>query len=162
MAAAAVCLARGIEAAAVAEGLRTFAGVEHRLEEVRELHGVLYVNDSKSTNVDSARVALEAFADRPVHLIAGGRAKGQDFAPLAAAAAACASIHLIGEAAEQLRNALGEGAIDETLAHALGAAQRDARPGDVVLLSPGCASFDQFEDFEERGRAFKELVGQLT
>ena len=161
MAAAAVCLARGVDADAVRDGLRTFSGVEHRLEEVATIDGVLYVNDSKATNVDSTLVALASFAGTPVHLILGGRGKGQDFAPLREpAVAGCASVELIGEAAPALRDVLGDIARDcGDLEHALDAARAAAKPGDVVLLSPACASFDQFEDFEARGRAFKELVG---
>jgi UDP-N-acetylmuramoylalanine--D-glutamate ligase len=163
MAAAAVCLARGVDIEAVRDGLRTFAGVEHRLEEVATVDGVLYVNDSKATNVDSTLVALESFAGTPVHLILGGRGKGQDFTPLRApVASGSASVHLIGEAAPALRDVLGEDATDDgDLERALHAARAAAKPGDVVLLSPASASFDQFEDFEARGRAFKDLVAQL-
>jgi UDP-N-acetylmuramoylalanine--D-glutamate ligase len=162
MAAAAVCLARGVDADAVRDGLRTFAGVEHRLEEVATLDGVLYVNDSKATNVDSTLVALASF-DRPVHVVLGGRGKGQDFAPLRAPLAArAAAVYLIGEAAPALRDVLGDAAREcGDLERALAAARAAARPGEVVLLSPACASFDQYEDFEARGRHFKELVGQM-
>jgi UDP-N-acetylmuramoylalanine--D-glutamate ligase len=162
MAAAAVCLARGVDADAVRDGLRTFAGVEHRLEEVATLDGVLYVNDSKATNVDSTLVALASF-DRPVHVVLGGRGKGQDFAPLRAPLAArAAGVHLIGEAASALRDVIGDAAREcGDLERALAAARAAARPGEVVLLSPACASFDQYEDFEARGRHFKELVGQM-
>jgi UDP-N-acetylmuramoylalanine--D-glutamate ligase len=163
MAAAAVCLARGVDADAVRDGLRTFAGVEHRLEDVATVDGVLYVNDSKATNVDSTLVALASFARSPVHLILGGRGKGQDFTPLRApVTAGCASVELIGEAAPALRDVLGADAREcGDLEHALRAARAAAQPGDVVLLSPACASFDQFEDYEARGRAFKELVAQM-
>ena len=163
MAAAAACLARGVDIDAVRDGLRTFGGVEHRLEEVATVDGVLYVNDSKATNVDSTLVALESFAGTPVHLILGGRGKGQDFAPLRdPVAAGCASVELIGEAAPALRDVLGAAARDcGDLERALAAARSAARPGDVVLLSPACASFDQFDDFEDRGRAFKALVGRI-
>jgi UDP-N-acetylmuramoylalanine--D-glutamate ligase len=163
MAAAAVCLARGVDADAVRDGLRTFGGVEHRLEEAGTVDGVLYVNDSKATNVDSTLVALQSFAGTPVHLILGGRGKGQDFAPLREPVAdGCAGVYLIGEAAPALRDVLGPEARDcGDLEHALHAARAAARPGDVVLLSPACASFDQFDDFEARGRAFKALVAQI-
>jgi UDP-N-acetylmuramoylalanine--D-glutamate ligase len=162
MAAAAVCLARRVDPDAVRDGLRTFAGVEHRLEEVATVDGVLYVNDSKATNVDSTLVALESFAGTPVHLILGGRGKGQDFTPLRAPAAACAGVHLIGEAAPALHDVLGDAAQDSgDLERAVHAARAAARPGDVVLLSPACASFDQFDDYEARGRAFKEQVSQI-
>jgi UDP-N-acetylmuramoylalanine--D-glutamate ligase len=157
MAAAAICLARGIEADAVRSALRTFAGVEHRLEEVATIDGVLYVNDSKATNVASTLVALESF-DAPIHLIAGGEGKGEDYTPLREPVAErCAGIYLIGEEAERLAQAIG-GERCATLDRALDAAAAAARPGQVVLLSPACASFDQFDDYEARGRAFKELV----
>jgi UDP-N-acetylmuramoylalanine--D-glutamate ligase len=158
MAAAAVCLARGVDIDAVRAGLRTFAGVEHRLEEVASVDGVLYVNDSKATNVDSTLVALASFG-APLHLILGGRGKGQDFAPLRAPVRErCAGVYLIGEAAPALGDVVG-GRQCGDLEHALAAARAAAAPGEVVLLSPACASFDQFEDFEARGRAFKDLVG---
>jgi UDP-N-acetylmuramoylalanine--D-glutamate ligase len=151
-----VCFGTGAEAEL------TFAGVEHRLEEVATLDGVLYVNDSKATNVDSTLVALASF-DRPVHVVLGGRGKGQDFAPLRAPLAArAAGVYLIGEAAPALRDVLGDAAREcGDLERALAAARAAARPGEVVLLSPACASFDQYEDFEARGRHFKELVGQM-
>jgi UDP-N-acetylmuramoylalanine--D-glutamate ligase len=158
MAAAAVCLARGVEAGAVREGLRTFAGVEHRIEEAATAGGVLYVNDSKATNVDSTLVALASF-DAPVHLILGGRGKGQDFSPLREPVAErCAGVYLIGEAAPALGDVLG-GRQCGDLEAAVAAARAAARPGEVVLLSPACASFDQYEDFEARGRHFKALAG---
>ncbi|HEX7298159.1 MAG TPA: UDP-N-acetylmuramoyl-L-alanine--D-glutamate ligase [Solirubrobacteraceae bacterium] len=156
MAAAAICLARGIEAEAVRAGLRTFAGVEHRLEEVATVDGVLYVNDSKATNVGSTLVALESF-DAPVHLILGGQGKGEDYEPLREPAARCARVYLIGEEADRLGAVVG-GTRCETLERAVDAAAAAARPGEVVLLSPACTSFDQFADFEARGRAFKDLV----
>ena len=158
MAAAAVTLARGVDADAVREALRTFAGVEHRLETVAERDGVLWVNDSKATNVASTLVALAAFAGRPVHLILGGQGKGQDFAGLREAAGACAQVLLIGEDGERIGAAVGTGEYVETLERAVAAARAAAQPGAVVLLSPACTSFDQFADFEERGRAFKSLV----
>ncbi len=123
---------------------------------------MLYVNDSKATNVDSALVALRAY-ERPVHLILGGQGKGQDFAPLRAAVArACQSVHLIGEDAERIAAALAGVHVplsrDGDLERAVAAARAAAEPGDLVLLSPACASFDQFADFEARGDAFRELV----
>jgi UDP-N-acetylmuramoylalanine--D-glutamate ligase len=157
MAAAAICLARGIEPDAVRAGLRSFAGVEHRLEEVATIDGVLYVNDSKATNVDSTLVALASF-DAPIHLILGGQGKGQDFEPLRGPVAErCAGVYLIGEDAQRIGAVVG-GERCETLPRALDAAAAVARPGEIVLLSPACASFDQFEDYEARGRAFKEMV----
>jgi UDP-N-acetylmuramoylalanine--D-glutamate ligase len=152
--AAAVCLERGI----AEEAVRTFRGVEHRLEEVATRDDVLYVNDSKATNVASTLVALAAFKT-PVHVILGGQGKGQDFAPLRAAAAGTAGVYLIGEDGRAIGETLGRGTWCEDLEGAVLAARRAARPGDVVLLSPACASFDQFADYEARGRRFKELVG---
>jgi UDP-N-acetylmuramoylalanine--D-glutamate ligase len=160
MAAAAATLARGVDPDAVRAGLATFAGVEHRLEEVARRDGVLFVNDSKATNVDSTLVALASF-DAPVHLILGGRGKGQDFtrlrAPVAVHATAC---YLIGEDAPAIAAAL-EGAVAfhdcGDLERAVAAATAAARPGEVVLLSPACASYDQYASFEERGAHFKRL-----
>jgi UDP-N-acetylmuramoylalanine--D-glutamate ligase len=161
MAAAAATLARGVEPDAVRAGLATFTGVEHRLEEVARRDGVLFVNDSKATNVDSTLVALASF-DAPVHLILGGRGKGQDFtrlrAPVAVHAAAC---YLIGEDAPVIAAALEGAAVAVhdcgDLERAVAAATAAARPGEVVLLSPACASFDQYASFEERGAHFKRL-----
>jgi UDP-N-acetylmuramoylalanine--D-glutamate ligase len=162
MAAAAVALACGLPPDAVREALATFAGVEHRLEEVATVDGVLYVNDSKATNVASAVVGIDSFS-RGVHVILGGRGKGSDYRPLAQPVAAhAAAAYLIGETAAELRAALVETGVPlhdcGDLEHAVAAARRAARPGDVVLLSPACASFDQYRSYEERGRHFKELV----
>ena len=153
-AAAAIALARGIDPAAVRAGLRTFAGVEHRLEEVARIGDVLFVNDSKATNVASTLVALASFEGARVHLIVGGQGKGQDFTALRGRAH---RTYLIGEDAGRIgREAGGEPCGD--LATAVARARTAARAGDVILLSPACASFDQFADFEARGRAFCELV----
>jgi UDP-N-acetylmuramoylalanine--D-glutamate ligase len=164
MAAAAVCLARGIEEDAVRAGLRSFAGVAHRLEEVASKDGVKWVNDSKATNVASTVVALDAFAAGTVHLILGGQGKGQDFAALREPVRrACEAVYLIGEDAPKIAAALAgvDVPVHECgdLERAVGAAREAARPGDVVLLSPACASFDQFADFEARGERFRELAG---
>jgi UDP-N-acetylmuramoylalanine--D-glutamate ligase len=164
MAAAAAARAAGIPEAAIREGLETFRGVAHRLELVAEHDGVRYVNDSKATNVDATLTALHAFAGR-IHLIAGGDGKGQDFSPLAAAAGErCAAVYLIGEAAEAIALALTDAGVlvhrCGELARAVALAGRSAGQGDVVLLSPACASYDQFQNFEERGDAFRRLVGQ--
>ena len=160
MAAAAVCLARGVDPDAVRCGLATFAGVPHRLEEVGSLDGVLFVNDSKATNVDAAVVGITSFAGG-VHVILGGQGKGQDFAPLAGPVAErCKAAYLIGEAADELGSVLAgvETHRCGDLATAVAAARAAAAPGEVILLSPACASFDQFADFEARGRAFRELA----
>ena len=165
MAAAAACLARGIEADAVATGLRTFAGVAHRLELISIADGVAFVNDSKATNIASTIVALRSYAGS-VHLIAGGRGKGQDFSALAPVVARrCGAVYLIGEASAQLASALAASgvAIRECgdLERAFANATAAAGPGDTVLLSPACASYDQYRDFEARGAHFRALVQAL-
>jgi UDP-N-acetylmuramoylalanine--D-glutamate ligase len=165
MATAAICLARGVDREAVAAGLRSFPGVPHRLEAIRTRDGVQWVNDSKATNVDSAAVALRAFAGG-VHLIAGGRGKRQDFSPLAPLVGErCAAVYLIGEAADELARALAATgvAVHELgdLERAVSAAAAAARPGETVLLSPACASYDQYTDFEARGDHFRALVSAL-
>jgi UDP-N-acetylmuramoylalanine--D-glutamate ligase len=165
MAAAAVCLARGVDADAVRDGLRTFRGVAHRLETIVVRDGVAYVNDSKATNVASTLVALRSYPGG-VHLIAGGRGKNQDFAPLAPAVAEhCRAVYLIGEAADDLARALDEIGTPlhqcGDLAQAVRDASAAARPGDTVLLSPACASYDQYPDFEARGNHFRALVQEL-
>jgi UDP-N-acetylmuramoylalanine--D-glutamate ligase len=159
-AAAATAAAReaGIADAAIAEALRTFAGVPHRLELVGERDGVRFVNDSKATNVAAARRALAAYADEPVHLILGGSYKGEDFGPLAAAIGSnVRSVHLIGEEAPRLAEVI-DGHLDGTLERAVAHALELAAAGDVVLLSPAAASYDQFDNFEARGDAFRNLV----
>jgi UDP-N-acetylmuramoylalanine--D-glutamate ligase len=165
MAAAAVALARGVDPDAVRAGLRSFRGVAHRLEPIAELDGVAYVNDSKATNVDSTLVALRSYA-AGVHLIVGGRTKAQDFSPLAPLVAErCATVHLIGEGAGEIAAALAPADVplifSETLERAVAGARAAARPGEVVLLSPACASFDQYPDFEARGDRFRALVEAL-
>ena len=160
-AATAAARAAGVPDAAIAEALGSFPGVAHRLELVGEREGVRYVNDSKATNVAAARRALAAYADEPVHLILGGSLKGEDFAPLADAIGPnVSSIHLIGEAAPSLAAALGRLGpyTDGDLATAVAHAARLASPGDVVLLSPASASYDQFENYEHRGEAFRKLA----
>ena len=162
MATAAVCLARGVDPEAVAAGLRTFAGVRHRLESVATTAGVTWVNDSKATNVTSTLVALRSYP-RGIHLIAGGRGKQQDFSPLAPLVAErCRAVYLIGAAARELAAALEPANVPlrraGDLETAVGLARAAARPGDVVLLSPACASFDQYPDFEARGDHFRALV----
>jgi len=159
-AATAAARAAGIADEHIAAGLLTFPGVPHRLELMGERDGVRYVNDSKATNVPAALRAIAAYADAPVHLILGGSPKGEDFAPLAAAIGAnVKSVHLIGEEAERLGEVI-DGYRDGDLETAVAHAARLAQPGDVVLLSPACASYDQFANFEERGDAFRRLFGQ--
>ena len=162
MAASAAADARGLPAEAIAEALRTFGGVPHRLEDVAEARGVTWVNDSKATNVASARVGLEAF-EEGVHLIAGGSLKGGGFEGLRdPVAARCRAVYLIGEASDRLATDLEPTGVPLArcgdLESAVAAAGAAAQPGDVVLLSPACASFDQYEDFEARGAHFRELA----
>ena len=160
-AATAAARALGVGDEAIAEALRTFPGVPHRLELVRELDGVRYVNDSKATNVAAALKALAAYERDPVHLILGGSHKGEDFAPLAAAIGQnVQSVHVIGETADELAAAIPRAERAGDLAGALAAIRPHA--GDVVLLSPACASYDQFRDFEERGEEFRRLVQNLS
>ncbi len=161
LAAAILC---GADPASVRKALQGFKGLEHRLEPVRNLEGVLYVNDSKGTNVGAALRSLESF-EAPVVLIAGGRDKGGDYAPLSYAARGKVKVAiLLGEAREKIAAAMNgsvETAEAASMAEAVCMARRAAAPGDVVLLSPACSSFDMFSDFEERGRVFKDAVEQL-
>ena len=165
--ACAIAVARALGAAdeAAAGGLRSFAAPAHRLEEVRELRGVRYVNDSKATNVEATLQALASF-DAPLHVILGGSLKGAAFAPLARPLARGASaVYLIGEAAPELRRAFTGSGLElvdcGTLERAVALAATLAADGDVVLLSPACASYDQFRDYEQRGARFRELVEAL-
>jgi UDP-N-acetylmuramoylalanine--D-glutamate ligase len=168
MAAAAVALSMGIEPGAVAEGLRSFAGVPHRLEQVAEIGGVRFVNDSKATNVASAIVGIGAF-EGGVHAILGGSEKGEPYDPLLGSIRErCAACYLTGASAERLAAELApvaEAGVPLLRCHDLEDAVRRAAeaasPGEVVLLSPACASFDAFEDFEARGERFREIVGAL-
>jgi UDP-N-acetylmuramoylalanine--D-glutamate ligase len=165
-AATAAARAAGLDEDAIAEALRTFPGVEHRLELIGELDGVRFVNDSKATNTAAARRGIAAYAGQPLRLILGGSLKGESFDELAEELpASVRSIDLIGEATEDLAASLARAGRtfrrSGDLATAVGAAAGDAEPGDVVLLSPACASYDQFRDFEERGETFRRLVGEL-
>jgi UDP-N-acetylmuramoylalanine--D-glutamate ligase len=160
-AAACVALADGIEPDAVCLALREFKGVEHRLEFVAEIDGVRYINDSKATNPDSVRVALAA-TSAPVVLVMGGLDKGTDFSVLFNEVRnKVRRLICTGKAAEliarQLANSTGIMIIRE-FSSAIEAAHKAARRGDTVLLSPGCASFDSFANYEERGKAFKDAV----
>jgi UDP-N-acetylmuramoylalanine--D-glutamate ligase len=164
--AVAVVRALGADEAGAEQALRDFVAPPHRLELVRELHGVRYVNDSKATNVEATLQALESF-DAPLHVILGGSLKGADFAPLARPLARTASgVYLIGEAAAQLRRAFRGSGIElvdsGTLERAVKIAATVASEGDVVLLSPACASYDQFRDYEARGERFRTLVEALA
>jgi UDP-N-acetylmuramoylalanine--D-glutamate ligase len=165
-AATAAARAAGVSDDAIAEALRAFPGVPHRLELVRELHGVRYVNDSKATNTSAARRAVAAY-DAPLRLILGGSLKGEDFGPFARDLPPnVRSIYLIGAASDELARALDAAgrpyARDVDLEHAVAHARADAEAGDVVLLSPAAASYDQFANFEQRGDTFRRLVQRLT
>lgn len=168
MAAALLAAALGTPAAAIGAGLRAFRGLPHRLERVREIDGVAFYDDSKGTNLDATAKSLEGFGDASVHLILGGRNKGADFRDLGAIVGRKArKVYLIGEAAAEIARALEQRAPGlplaraGTLERAVAAAAQDAGPGEVVLLSPACASFDQFRDFNHRGDEFQRLVREL-
>jgi UDP-N-acetylmuramoylalanine--D-glutamate ligase len=162
---AAVCAARlaGAPADAIAEAVGAFQAVEHRLEFVAKINGVEYYNDSKATNVDATAKAVAAFFSG-VHLILGGKDKGSDYTQLAELLQArVRAVYTIGTAAAKIESEL-RGVVSihscETLDNAVTAAANAARPGEVVLLAPACSSFDQFENYEHRGRIFKELVNE--
>jgi UDP-N-acetylmuramoylalanine--D-glutamate ligase len=165
MAAAAATLARGLPEEAVRSALRGFRALANRLEDVSRLDGVLYVNDSKATNVSSAAAALRSFDDG-VHVILGGSLKGGGFAGLAATVAErCRACYLIGEAADRIAEQLAGSGVELVscgdLERALMEASRRARSGETVLLAPACASFDQYSDYEQRGEHFRVLVARL-
>ena len=164
LAAVVACRLAGADAAAVTKGVCSFAGVEHRLEFVSEIEGVRYYNDSKATNVDATLKALDAFPGR-VLIILGGKDKGSDYSVLQAPLREKAILALlIGAAAEKIESQItGSVAIEraKTLDRAVQIASHTAQPGDIVLLAPACASFDQFQNYEHRGRVFKELVHAL-
>lgn len=161
LAAALAAQAAGVPSAVIAEGLASFRGLPHRLEPIREVGGVLWINDSKATNVASTLVALRAMT-RPFVLIAGGRPKGEGFESLAEPLRdRCRGVVAYGEAAGGLAAGLSGPAPVEIVprfADAVARARSLARPGDVVLLSPACASFDQFANYEERGETFRRLA----
>ena len=161
LAALAMARAAGLDWEAVLGGLRAFRGVEHRIEPVATLEGIRFINDSKATNIDSLRVALEAF-EEPIVLIAGGQGKGADYRVLREQVAGHVKhLVLLGEEASRLQAAFGDLAPTEPardMDEAVHRAAAAAASGDIVLLSPACASFDQFDNFEHRGRVFKESV----
>jgi UDP-N-acetylmuramoylalanine--D-glutamate ligase len=148
----------------IKEGLKTFKGVEHRLEIVRELGGVKYINDSKATNVDSVWYALKSF-DEPIFLILGGKDKGNDYNAIKdLVTARVKKIYAIGSSAEKVFNffhSIVKVQVEQTLEDAVNSASREARGNEVVLLSPACASFDMFDNYEHRGRVFKKAVNNL-
>jgi UDP-N-acetylmuramoylalanine--D-glutamate ligase len=161
-AATAAARAAGVAENRIAEALRAFPGVPHRLEEVAEIGGVRYVNDSKATNAAAARRAIASY-EGPLHVILGGLGKSESYADLAAdLKAKGARAYLIGADADELAAALDSPyELSGDLATAVSAAAAAARPGEIVLLSPACASYDQFENFEQRGGEFRRLVEEL-
>ncbi|MDP2280006.1 MAG: UDP-N-acetylmuramoyl-L-alanine--D-glutamate ligase, partial [Nitrospirota bacterium] len=165
MAASAMALLAGCPADAVISALKDFEGLEHRLELVREFEGVDYINDSKGTNVDAVVKSLESFSS-PVILIAGGRDKDGDFSLLSALVKSrVKKLVLIGEAREKIKKVLGgmtKTIFADNLEEAVMISRKSASRGDVVLLSPACASFDMFKDYKDRGEQFKKVVKGLS
>jgi UDP-N-acetylmuramoylalanine--D-glutamate ligase len=164
LAACAAAYLAGADPSAISSGVKTFQGVEHRLEFVAEIGGVAFYNDSKATNVDATRKALEAFPG-PLIVILGGKDKGSPYTPLREPLHERARlVLLIGAAAEKIAADLGD-AVEveraETMERAVQIAMSRSQPGDVVLLAPACSSFDQFQNYEHRGHVFKELVNKL-
>jgi UDP-N-acetylmuramoylalanine--D-glutamate ligase len=163
----AICAARsmGVSPKAIQQVINTFRGVAHRLEFVRKKDGVFFFNDSKGTNVMSVKRSLEAFSQNPVILIAGGKDKNMDFAPLVDPVRdKCKILILVGEAKEKINRAIGDFAetyLVGTFEEAVLLAYQKSRSGDIILLSPGCSSYDMFRNYEERGDYFKKLVSQL-
>lgn len=166
LAAAAAGWVTGVGADSIARSLRTFPGVEHRLEHVLTIGDVCYINDSKGTNPDASIKALEAF-EKPIILIAGGKSKGSDFLPFAEKIKErVKALVLVGKAAGEIEDALNKTGyscyyIAQDFREAVYKAHSLAAAGDIVLLSPACASFDMFRSFEHRGQVFKELVHEL-
>jgi UDP-N-acetylmuramoylalanine--D-glutamate ligase len=150
--------------AGIIKGLQTFESVEHRLELVREIDGVKYINDSKATNVDSVWYALKSF-DEPILLILGGQDKGNDYEQIKdLVLQKVKKIYAIGSSAEKVFNFFHHDVkveLEKTLVDAVKSSSREAIKGDVVLLSPACASFDMFNNYEHRGKVFKEAVSRL-
>ncbi|MHB9003085.1 MAG: UDP-N-acetylmuramoyl-L-alanine--D-glutamate ligase [Coriobacteriia bacterium] len=167
LAAAAAVHAWGLDAASIAEGLRSFEPLEHRLEPVGVVGGVEYVNDSKGTNPASTLMALTAYTDRPLVLLLGGRNKGNSFGELASSALkSCRAVIAFGEAAHEIAAAVadagGKAIVERSMADAVYRARSVAHEGDVVLLSPASASFDEFSGYAERGDTFRSLVADLV
>ncbi len=164
LAAASAAFLAGVAPEEIAAGVRSFPGVEHRLEFVAEISGVSFFNDSKATNVDATIKALEAFPGA-LFVILGGKDKGSDYAPLVPLLRERAkAVLLIGAAAEKIATQLHGAVHFDTPARWIGPSSwptERAREGDTVLLAPACASFDQFENYEHRGTRFKQLVRAL-
>jgi UDP-N-acetylmuramoylalanine--D-glutamate ligase len=164
MSALAIGIACGASTDSMRQTIRNFKGVEHRLEFVAEINGVKFYNDSKATNVDAAIKCIEAF-DGGVNVILGGKDKGGDYSPLASVARArCSNVILIGAAADKIAAALRDTRPmrrASTMEEAVEIGLEVGKPGEIVLLAPACASFDMFDNYEHRGRVFKEAVRRL-
>lgn len=164
MAASLIALCAGCKSAVVEEVAKEFSGLPHRMEVVREIDGVTYINDSKGTNVDAVKKSLESFSGNVI-LIAGGRDKDGDFTELKEVVSErVKALILIGEARQKIADALGEVVpyyFENDMKSAVIKAKEISQKGDIVLLSPGCASFDMFRNFEHRGEVFKEIVNSL-
>ncbi len=164
---AAICAARamGVDPKAIQNVINSFKGVPHRLEFIRKKDGVFFFNDSKGTNVMSVQKSLSAFSANPIILIAGGKDKGIDYSPLVdLVKKKCKILILLGEAKEKMNRAMGDFAetyLVGTFEEAVLLAYQKSRSGDIILLSPGCSSYDMFKNYEERGDYFKKLVSQL-
>ncbi len=165
LAAAAAVYAWGVPPEDIAAGLKTFAPIEHRLQTVGFVDGVEYVDDSKATNPAAAIKALSAFEERGIVLLAGGRNKGSTFESLADAARVCRSVVVFGEAGPEIAESMNQAGVpvvaEGDMHSAIVAARKIATEGDVVLLSPACASFDEFSGYAERGRAFAHAVAGM-
>ena len=165
LAAATAAKILGIPNSRITQVMSTFAGVEHRLEKVLDINGVTYYNDSKATNVDAVKVALDSF-DSAIHLILGGKDKGGEFSQLLPHAQnKVKEIVAYGKAGKKISAALKDAVKLErvsSLRDAVEVCYLRAVSGDIILLSPGCASFDQFTNFEERGKVFKSIVKEIN
>jgi UDP-N-acetylmuramoylalanine--D-glutamate ligase len=155
----------GVAPARIADGLRSFHALPHRLEPVREVGGVKWINDSKATNIASTVVAIEAM-DRPFVLLLGGRHKGEPYTRLAPLLKPrCRLVIAYGESGDLIERDLGGGQVPlergTTFEDVMARARRAARPGDAVLLSPACSSYDMFKNYEERGATFRRIVEQM-
>ncbi|MGE5112036.1 MAG: UDP-N-acetylmuramoyl-L-alanine--D-glutamate ligase, partial [Acidobacteriaceae bacterium] len=164
LAAAAMGILAGVEPAKVRRAVKDFKAVEHRLEYTATIRGVQYFNDSKATNVDATIKALESFPGN-IHLILGGKDKGSDYSVLNdLLKARVKRVYTIGAAAQKIESQISGVNVTSagTLDQAVRKASEFAEPGDIVLLAPACASFDQFQSYEQRGRVFKEVVHALA
>ena len=165
LAAATAARLMGVPNSRITQVMSSFVGVPHRLERVLEMNGVTYYNDSKATNVDAVKVALDSF-EYDIHLILGGKDKGGQFSQLLPHAQnKVKEIVAYGQAGETISNALGDAVKLEcvsSLRDAIEICYLRAVSGDIVLLSPGCASFDQFNNFEERGNTYKSIIAEMV